>query len=121
MWELEVGHTVTPAQGLPDPDRRGGVRRPEHAGRVRRRDALGCGHLRRRRPLPGAVPQRCVTSRPTSWSRCAGRCQSPRTNLLLADDVGLGKTIEAGLVIQELLLRHRARAIVIVSARRAWR
>ena len=39
---------------------------------------------------------------------------SPRTNLLLADDVGLGKTIEAGLVIQELLLRHRARTVVIV-------
>ena len=40
--------------------------------------------------------------------------QSARTNLLLADDVGLGKTIEAGLVIQELLLRHRARTAVIV-------
>src|SRR5690606_27342691 len=40
--------------------------------------------------------------------------QSPRTNLLLADDVGLGKTIEAGLVIQELLLRHRARTVIIV-------
>ena len=40
--------------------------------------------------------------------------QAPRTNLLLADDVGLGKTIEAGLVIQELLLRHRARTVVIV-------
>ncbi|MCA1677396.1 MAG: hypothetical protein LC799_36210, partial [Actinobacteria bacterium] len=33
----------------------------------------------------------------------------PRTNLLIADDVGLGKTIEAGLVMQELMLRHRAR------------
>jgi len=28
-------------------------------------------------------------------------------NLLLADAVGLGKTIEAGLVALELLLRHR--------------
>jgi superfamily II DNA or RNA helicase len=39
---------------------------------------------------------------------------APRVNLLLADDVGLGKTIEAGLVAQELLLRHRARRIMIV-------
>lgn len=38
----------------------------------------------------------------------------PRVNLLVADDVGLGKTIEAGLVTQELILRHRARTIVIV-------
>lgn len=39
---------------------------------------------------------------------------APRVNLLLADDVGLGKTIEAGLVALELLLRHRARTILIV-------
>ena len=38
----------------------------------------------------------------------------PRVNLLVADDVGIGKTIEAGLVIQELLLRHRARTVMIV-------
>lgn len=37
-----------------------------------------------------------------------------RVNLLIADDVGLGKTIEAGLIIQELLVRHRARTVFIV-------
>ena len=37
-----------------------------------------------------------------------------RVNLLIADDVGLGKTIEAGLVVQELLLRHRARTVLVV-------
>lgn len=37
-----------------------------------------------------------------------------RVNLLIADDVGLGKTIEAGLVIQELLVRHRARTVFVV-------
>lgn len=37
-----------------------------------------------------------------------------RVNLLIADDVGLGKTIEAGLVVQELLVRHRARTVLIV-------
>lgn len=40
--------------------------------------------------------------------------QMPRVNLLIADDVGLGKTIEAGLVGLELILRHRARKILVV-------
>ena len=40
--------------------------------------------------------------------------QMPRANLLIADDVGLGKTIEAGLVIQEFVSRHRARTVLIV-------
>lgn len=47
-----------------------------------------------------------------------------RTNLLIADDVGLGKTIEAGLVVQELLLRHRARTIFVLcpaSLQEKWR
>lgn len=38
----------------------------------------------------------------------------PRVNLLIADDVGLGKTIEAGLVLQELLLRHRIQNVLVV-------
>ncbi|MDP4537871.1 DISARM system SNF2-like helicase DrmD [Alkalimonas collagenimarina] len=47
-----------------------------------------------------------------------------RVNLLIADDVGLGKTIEAGLVIQEMLLRHRARSVLVVcpaSLQEKWR
>ncbi len=39
----------------------------------------------------------------------------PRVNLLIADDVGLGKTIEAGLVARELLLRRRVDFIVIAA------
>jgi hypothetical protein len=38
----------------------------------------------------------------------------PRCNLFIADDVGLGKTIEAGLVMQELQLRQRVQFILIV-------
>jgi hypothetical protein len=39
----------------------------------------------------------------------------PRVNLFIADDVGLGKTIEAGLVLQELLLRQRVQRVVVAS------
>ena len=39
----------------------------------------------------------------------------PRVNLLIADDVGLGKTIEAGLVLRELLLRRRVDFFVVSS------
>jgi ERCC4-related helicase len=39
----------------------------------------------------------------------------PRVNLLIADDVGLGKTVEAGLVVRELLLRRRIDFIVIAA------
>ncbi len=39
--------------------------------------------------------------------------QLPRVNLFIADDVGLGKTIEAGLIATELLLRRRVRDVVV--------
>jgi SNF2-related domain len=37
----------------------------------------------------------------------------PRVNLFIADDVGLGKTIEAGLIARELLMRKKVRDIVV--------
>jgi hypothetical protein len=37
----------------------------------------------------------------------------PRANLFIADDVGLGKTIEAGLVLQELILRQQADFVLV--------
>ena len=39
----------------------------------------------------------------------------PRANLLIADDVGLGKTVEAGLVARELLLRRRIDLVVVAA------
>lgn len=39
----------------------------------------------------------------------------PRVNLMIADDVGLGKTIEAALVMRELMLRRRLDFFVIAA------
>lgn len=39
----------------------------------------------------------------------------PRVNLFIADDTGLGKTIEAGLIATELLLRKKAKTIVVAA------
>ncbi|MBN1485503.1 MAG: DEAD/DEAH box helicase, partial [Chloroflexia bacterium] len=48
----------------------------------------------------------------------------PRVRMLLADDVGLGKTIEAGLILTELLARQLASRVLIVvpaNLREQWR
>jgi hypothetical protein len=37
----------------------------------------------------------------------------PRVNLFIADDTGLGKTIEAGLIARELLLRKKVKTMVV--------
>lgn len=48
----------------------------------------------------------------------------PRINMMIADDVGLGKTIEAGLILRELLIRRRIRRVLVLtpaSLRVQWR
>ena len=113
VWELEVGHTITPAQGLPDVIHADAFDEPATlAGFV---DAMRWGAVtsadpnRYQAPFWSGVNVEAYQLEPLR--RALG---APRANLLLADDVGLGKTIEAGLVIQELFLRHRARTAVIV-------
>lgn len=39
----------------------------------------------------------------------------PRVNLFIADDTGLGKTIEAGLIARELLLRKKVKTMVVAA------
>ena len=39
----------------------------------------------------------------------------PRVNLLIADDVGAGKTVEAGLVLREMMLRRRVDFVLVAA------
>jgi len=113
VWELEVGHTVTPAQGLPthinpdafdDPNTLAGFVDAMRWGAVTSADDRSL-----QAPFHSGVAVEAYQLEPLRRA-----LSSPRANLLLADDVGLGKTIEAGLVVQELLLRHRARTAIVV-------
>ena len=50
--------------------------------------------------------------------------EMPRVALMLADAVGLGKTIQAGMVLRELMLRRRIRRVLVLcpaSLRTQWR
>src|SRR4051812_46149062 len=113
IWELEVGQTVTPAQGLPTHINPDGFDDPNTlAGFI---DAMRWGAVTSaddrslQAPFHSGAAVEAYQLEPLRRA-----LSSPRANLLLADDVGLGKTIEAGLVVQELLPRHRARTVIIV-------
>ncbi|GAA2522623.1 DISARM system SNF2-like helicase DrmD [Pilimelia columellifera] len=112
VWEIEPGRRVLPVGSLPD---------------------LASGRFdppQRLAAFLDAIRWSAVTSADTTLLQAPFRSgvaiedyqlepvaravDAPTVNLLLADDVGLGKTIEAGLVAQELLLRHRARSVMII-------
>jgi superfamily II DNA or RNA helicase len=113
VWELEVGHTVVPEQGLPERIDPAGFDDPNQLGAFI--DAARWGAVTSADAHTYQAPFRSGANiEPYQLEPLRRALSSPRTNLLLADDVGLGKTIEAGLVIQELLLRHRARSVIIV-------
>ncbi len=63
-------------------------------------------------PLPHQIH---ALSRAISGDLSASNGQAGRVRYLLADEVGLGKTIEAGLVMRELKLRGLVRRILVVS------
>lgn len=113
VWELEVGHTVAPDQGLPERITAESFDDPNTLAAFV--DAVRWGAVTSADTNAYQAPFRSGADIKAYQLEPLRRAlQTARTNLLLADDVGLGKTIEAGLVTQELLLRHRARSVIIV-------
>ncbi|QPL04591.1 MULTISPECIES: DISARM system SNF2-like helicase DrmD [Actinomyces] len=113
VWELEVGQSVVPDRGLPETIDADAFDGPDTLGAFV--DAVRWGTVTSADPKAFQAPFRSgATLEPYQLEPLRRALAAPRTNLLLADDVGLGKTIEAGLVVQELLLRHRARSVIIV-------
>ncbi|MFW7414105.1 DISARM system SNF2-like helicase DrmD [Demequina sp. SO4-18] len=113
VWELEVGHSIAPDQGLPEVISEDGFDDPNMLAAFV--DAVRWGAVTTANPSAFQAPFRSGANVEAYQLEPLRRAlQAPRANLLLADDVGLGKTIEAGLVIQELLLRHRARSVAVV-------
>jgi superfamily II DNA or RNA helicase len=111
VWETEVGAEIfervalpSPAQGFDDPSRLEAFLDAVRWGAASQADM---------RTLHAPF-QSGITLEDYQLEPLVRALQMPRINLLIADDVGLGKTIEAGLVCQELLLRYRARKILIV-------
>lgn len=113
VWELEPGRSLSPPQGLPtniDPEL---FDEPSRLAAFV--DALRWGAVtsaddkRLQAPFRSGAKVEHYQLEPL-----VRVLRAPRVNLLLADDVGLGKTIEAGLVMQELFLRHRARTAIVI-------
>ncbi|MFF7247592.1 DISARM system SNF2-like helicase DrmD [Embleya sp. NPDC008237] len=111
LWELEPGATAREQHALPTPER--GFDDPAKLDAFL--DAVRWGSVATADKTLLQAPFRSgVKPEDYQLDPVVRALQMPRTNLLIADDVGLGKTIEAGLVMQELMLRHRARTMLIV-------
>ena len=112
LWEVEPGRRILEARTLPDPAQ-GRFDEPEVMGAFL--DALRWGTVTNAESTVLQAPFRSgIAIEDYQLEPLVRVLRLPRANLLIADDVGLGKTIEAGLVVQELLLRQRIRRVMVV-------
>lgn len=110
VWEAELGASVTETAGLPQPsDFDDPVQIDAFLSAVRW-GAVSAADIRNLlSPFRSGIEIHDYQLEPLVRA-----LQMPRVNLLVADGVGIGKTIEAGLVAQELILRNRVRSILVV-------
>src|SRR5271154_6954994 len=120
IWELEPGARVVEKVALPDPT---GFDPPDQLDAFL--DAVRWGASSSADVRTIQAPFRSgIDIEDYQLDPVFRAIQMPRVNLLIADDVGLGKTIEAGLVALELIIRHRVRRVLVIcpaSLQVQWR
>ena len=111
FWETEPGTEIRPQSQLPDPSE--GLDTPEtFAGFL---DAVRWGAVVSADPRAFQAPFRSgIDIEDYQLLPLIKALRMPRVNLLIADDVGLGKTVEAGLIARELVLRNQAQKILVI-------
>jgi hypothetical protein len=94
IWEIEPGRKILPAGSLPEVTPTG-FDPPERLAAFL--DAVRCSAVTSADVTALQAPLRSgITVESYQLEPVARAIEAPRVNLLLADDVGLGKTIEAG-------------------------
>lgn len=128
LWEVEATRTILGTTSLPSVD----ANRPDspqalaafvNAQRWTRLNRLRASAGIEDEPLLG-VWNSAIQVHPYQLEPVLRALAMPRVSLLLADGVGLGKTIQAGLVLEEMLLRRRIRRILVLCPamlQRQWK
>src|SRR5712692_4434906 len=104
VWELEPGAYAFEKMELPEPK---GFDRPVHLEAFLDAVRWGAASIADTRQLQSPF-RSGIEIEAYQLDPVVRAIQMPRVNLLIADDVGLGKTIESGMVVLELMPRHRA-------------
>lgn len=122
LWEREVEPVVIEPTSLPRPDAEVPMQFEEFVAlqRACRWSAITpflSSHdpSQRSSPVPTAPVYGAVSADDFQLVPLARAMKMPRVSLLLADDVGLGKTIEAGLILAELIRKRRIRKVLIIT------
>jgi superfamily II DNA or RNA helicase len=130
LWEVEPGTEVLEPAALPHVERTSPMDPREFDAMVRAArwsaltPSLPFSGLKEDRPplaspLYGAIHPEAYQLVPVLRA-----LEMPRVALMLADAVGLGKTIQAGMVLRELMLRRRIRRVLVLTPaalRTQWR
>lgn len=128
LWEVEatakvLGSTSLPSVDASNPDSPVALQSFVNAHRWTRLNRLRESNDIKDEPILG-VWNSAIQVHPFQLEPVIRALSMPRVSLLLADGVGLGKTIQSGLVLEELLLRRRIRRVLVMCPamlQRQWK